>query len=64
MRSPPAINTNVHVPGARRDAELQGRKTVALQSYTGILIELKLAMGTIVLRLVCSVCVCSLVLVL
>lgn len=40
MRSPPAINTNVHVPGARRDAELRGRKTVALQSYTGILIKL------------------------
>lgn len=40
VRSPPAINTNVHVPGARRDAELRGRKTVALQSYTGILIKL------------------------
>lgn len=61
MRSLPAINTNVHVPGARQDAELQGRKTVAWQSYTGILIKLKLAMGTSVLSLVCSVCECSLV---
>ena len=40
MRSPPAINTNFHVPGARQDAEIQGRKTSALQSYTGILIKL------------------------